>query len=60
MKTQFSIALIAAVISAKKLKTAKDEEEFLEFAGKFNKHYRNTEQMADRMEVFKANKERVA
>lgn len=38
----------------------KEQSDFLEFAGKFNKHFPNTKIMEERMECWKNNKDRVA
>jgi len=38
----------------------REQTEFLQFAGKFNKHFPNTKIMEERLECWRANKERVA
>ena len=58
MKTQFSLALLASVSLGSALPNG-DEAEFLGFAGQFNKHYRSTQEMADRIGIWQQNKAKV-
>ena len=58
MKTQFSLALLASVSLGSALPN-NDEAEFLGFAGQFNKHYRSTQEMADRIGIWQQNKAKV-
>ena len=60
MKSYFAIALLATAILAKVRLPSMEENEFLEFAGKFNKHYKDTKTMEERIQCWKDNKERVA
>ena len=51
----FSLALLASVSLAGHL-PGNDEKEFMLFAGKFNKHYKSTEELADRIGIYLENK----
>ena len=55
MNSTFSLALLASVSLAGSLPSM-DEKEFLGFAGQYNKHYKTTEQLADRIGIYLENK----
>ena len=58
MKTQFSIALLATMTMARSLPES-EQNEFIGFAAKYNKHYQTTEELADRIEKWHNNKQKV-
>ena len=58
MKTHFSLALLATYASASVLSPS-EENEFIGFAAKFNKHYETKEEMADRIDKWQKNKNKV-
>ena len=55
MKSQFSLALLASISRASSLPQGA-QPEFLSWAGKFNKNYRTTEDVADRIGIWLENK----
>ena len=58
MQTTFTIALVASVSFASSQN--KDAEiEFIGFAGTYNKDYKSTEEMADRIGIYLGNKQKV-
>ena len=58
MQTTFTIALVASVSFASS--QHKDAEiEFIGFAGTYNKDYKSTEEMADRIGIYLGNKQKV-
>lgn len=58
MKTQFSLALLAAFTNARALPPS-EQNEFIGFAAKYNKHYQTTEELADRIGKWQKNKDKV-
>ena len=58
MKTQFSLALLAALTNAGAL-PASEQNEFIGFAAQYNKHYSTTEELADRIDKWQKNKDKV-
>ena len=59
MYTTFTIALLASVSMARGL-GSQDKSDFGGFAAVYNKHYTSTTEMNHRLEIWKANKQRVA
>ena len=58
MQTTFTIALVASVsFASSQIKDA--EIEFIGFAGTYNKDYKSTEEMADRIGIYLGNKQKV-
>ena len=58
MQTTFTITLIASVSFAGSLPN-NDQSEFLGFVGTYNKNYKNTEELADRIGIYLGNKKKV-
>ena len=58
MQTTFTIALIASVSFAGSLPN-NDHNEFLCFVGTYNKNYKSTEELADRIGIYLGNKQKV-
>lgn len=55
MKGQFLLALLSMACNATDLPDI-NQAEFMGFAGAFNKHYRTTEELVERMQVYSENK----
>ena len=58
MQTTFTIALVASVSFAGSLPN-NDQNEFLGFVGTYNKNYKSTEDMANRIGIYLGNKQKV-
>ena len=58
MQTTFTIALVASVSFAGSLPN-NDQNEFLGFVGKYNKNYKSTDELADRIGIYLGNKQTV-
>ena len=58
MQTTFTIALVASVSFASS-QNQEAEIEFIGFAGTYNKNYKSTEEMADRIGIYLGNKQKV-
>ena len=58
MQTTFTIALIASVSFAGSLPN-NDDSEFFGFIGTYNKNYKSTEELADRIGIYLGNKQKV-
>ena len=59
MHTTFTIALLASVSMARNL-NSNSQADFNGFAASYNKHYSSTQEMNSRLEIWRANKNRVA
>ena len=59
MKVFALFGLLSSVISARNLKDKEEAADFLSFAGKYNKHYKDKKDMHEHAEVWQANKARV-
>ena len=58
MQTTFTIALIASVSLAGSPPN-NDDSEFFGFIGTYNKNYKSTEELADRIGIYLGNKQKV-
>lgn len=65
--TLIIIALIATSLEAKSSRLARSSEpnqllmdDFIGFASKFNKHYRTTDELGERLNVYQNNRKKVA
>lgn len=67
MRVTLTVALIATSLEARSSRLARSSEpnqllmdDFIGFASKFNKHYRTTEELGERLNVYQNNREKVA
>ena len=67
MRVTLTVALIATSLEARSSRLARSSEpnqllmdDFIGFASKFNKHYRTTDELGERLNVYQNNREKVA